>query len=265
MSQDNVFQVDVDNENLAPQEGSNNIQEAGIHKDCIFKSLNLVVKPGKKDPNKPYTAAEFVFEDATGRTHTEMYFKPATNESEITFCRKYMEPVEGKMTATRECTKQEMLTLYANEYFYFLSDLADAMRYNVASVQTELKKAKSFEDMTERFKRAVPPSPVTKIAIKLLWENNDKNETSFLKAHVQGIMYYPYKADIFDRHDPSLPTRLQISKYESDKNMTRKYAGKKAPEGTSPVNPAGASKWANSGSGSAGNASTGTQGGEDWF
>lgn len=233
-----------DNDHLKPMEGSKNIQEAGIHHDMLFVGLNFVQFDSKKNTGEKYNAAEFVFRNATtGLEHKELYFEPASSPDQIKFFKKLGEFNNNKWVETREATKEEMVQLLQQEFGLFCLDLADAMRFDVTSINKGMSTAKSFKEAVEIFKKMCPPSLSTKISIKLLFENNKKNETSFLKLHPFPIMYYPFKADIFDRYTPNVPSRLQISDYEFKNSMKREFTGNRAPQGTAPMNTAEAPKF----------------------
>lgn len=67
--------------------------------------------------------------------------------------------------------------------------------------------------------------------MKLLWDNNDKDKSSYLRLH-HFMTYYPFKNDIFDNWGKDRKTVLHISDYDKKKKMEPKYQNERKSSGT---------------------------------
>ena len=231
--------IDLDNESMAPAEGGDaRIRTAGIHKNIKFLGVELIDSPAT-DKWKGYVAAEFAFENSDGEQHTELYFQPATTAEDVAFEIDKFEEVNGKKVKTRKFTKEEMVTVVNNEFIYFLIDLADALGYPEQNAKQVLSKSKDFKNAVALFKKSFPAGKRT-INMRLLFDNNKKKETSFLKLHYKGTLYYPFKADIFEAHVADRQSGLMISEWENTNCMTAAYKPKPKDSNNPLVNAGGA-------------------------
>jgi hypothetical protein len=228
--------ADMDNEEIAPQEGPAIIGEAGIQYNIAYKGVSMTESKSKTEAGVVFPAAEFVFEDETGRQHKEKYFKPKTNPEDILYPADKWEKnkADGKWLKVRKLDNEEMIKALNNDVLFFLMDLGAALGYNRDTVKKVLSQAESFEEVIELFRVNYPPIVGKNINMRLLWDNSDNKKTSFLKLRTGGqLIYYPFMKSIFEPHKKGLPSSLKIEEYDKEHRMERKYTqASKAPQAT---------------------------------
>lgn len=209
---------------------THNLKVAIALKDGDYKAED---KKGQK-----WHGFEVVLTDPDGLQITELYFQPPTCVEEVNeniILKKY-EVVDGRSVETRDQNKQEMLITLNNEFLAYLVDLGSSFGHNEKDVKEYLYKNtnKGFIGLAQAFIDKYKPTEKTRISAKLLWENNKKRETSYLKIHGSYTTYFPFGNDLFDIYTEGRPTLLKISKYEQDKKMKKLYTGTSdAPAGDS--------------------------------
>ena len=217
--------ADIDDEDIAPEAQAAVINSAGIKTNITFKGVDMVEVKPKDNPGKIMHAAEFVFEDELGHRHVEKYFAPQTSADQLTYVLKKWVEVNNKWTATEDLSKEKTLKVLGNDVVFFLADLAEAMGYpDFEKIRQNIgSRADNFAHAIEIFKKDYPPIPGKKINMKLLWDNNKKKKTSFLKIRTGMAVYYPFMTDLFDRYVADRPSTLTISPYDQENKMKRAF------------------------------------------
>jgi hypothetical protein len=239
MSATNKGFANLDDEEFQPGEMAEvaKIDHAGIHHDIVFSKAEIVSFGGKKDKSKTYMALKLEFTNPEGLTHIEQIFEPASDPDDITWNADKWGKVPGKEKREKigSLTNQEMVQVLNNDVVYFLLDLAEALGHSFEKAKTALVKANTFKELCELFIKGVPAGNDKKrISMKLLWENNKKKQTSYLK--LKGLLdYYPFMADKFDTYVKDRNTVLFINDYESKTRMRPEYDNSKAPAAGSGV------------------------------
>lgn len=232
--------IDLDNESMAPSEGGDaRIRTAGINLNIKFLGVDLIDSQ-PTETKKGYVAAEFIFENQEGEQHKEMYFQPPTTIDGVKFETDKYEDVNGKKVKTRKFTKEEMIIVLNNEFIYFLLDLAESLGYPQQNAKQVLGKSKDFKHAVELFKKSFPAGKKT-INMRLLYDNNKKAETSYLKLHYKNGLYYPYIGDTFEPYIEGRRSGLFISEWENANCMTAKFAPKASKSNDALVNNGAAS------------------------
>lgn len=220
------------------------IDKAGIHHNL---KPSICLKEGdykaEEYKGKKWHGFELTLTNPEGLQLTELYFMPPQKEDEVSdkITMKKYEVVDGKSVETRDQTKREILITLNNEFLGFLIDLGEAFGYAHKDVQDHLFKntKKGFLGLAQAFIDKFKPSDNTRISAKLLWENNTKKETSFLKAHGTFCVYHPFGNDFFDIYKEGRQTLLKLSAWENNNKMVKKYTNTSdAPANTSGVNKA---------------------------
>lgn len=219
---------DLDNvpktENSAPAL----IEKAGITHN-LHPSICLKDGDYKDKEKGKWHGFEVTLTDPDGLQLVELYFMPPQSEAE-TFdgikLKKY-ELVEGKQVETRDQTKLEVMKTLNNEFMAFLIDLGGAFGFNEKDVQEHLysvaKKGVGFIKLSQAFIDKFKPTENTRISAKLMYENSDKKQTSYLKAHGSYNVYFPYGNDLFDVYKEGRQTLLKLSQWEVKNKLVKKY------------------------------------------
>lgn len=226
---------DLDNEEFKSADAKSGINEAGIHHNIAYRGVNMTSFDAKDNSGKKFIAAEFVFVErirdekgniTDGRQHKELYFKPETDPANVQYTPdKWEDDGKGGKVKGSKFTEEETVKLLKVDFARFLLDLSSALGYNAETFKQGLKSLKddSFESAIDFFKKQCPPSDKTLISMKLLWDNNKKKKSSFIKLRVGPVIYYPWNKKIFDVYKPDRPTTLFMSDYEQTNNGKRMF------------------------------------------
>lgn len=220
---------DLDNvpktENSAPAL----IEKAGIAHNL---SVSVCLKDGdyKKEDmkGKKWHGFEVTLTDPQGLQLVELYFQPPQSAEEVgTWTPKKYELVEGKNVAIRDQSKEEAVKTLNNEFMAFLLDLGESFGFNVKDVQDHLFKAVKggggFVKLAQAFIDKFKPTENTRISAKLLYENNAKKGTSYLKVHGGFPVYFPYGNDFFDIYKEGRQTLLKVSAWETNNKLQKQF------------------------------------------
>lgn len=214
------------------------VDTAGVHRKFALVEVEYVPRTEKKEKKKktdgsgeteeigtgkfvgPYIKFVFRSEDPAQEV-TVTLFQPATKEEEIKF---YSDHYEGGV-AVRKKNAQEQIQHEFTQKFYFYEQLAKAQIASPEKFDVFKRSIKGTPDvlfklMFDKFFELFPLEKLkTKlIDIKLMWNNNDKNKTSFLQLaypNANNLVFAPY----VENRD----SMLSVTMYEQ-RNMKRKYS-----------------------------------------
>lgn len=194
-----------------------------------FEKASGDYKDQAKNPGQ-WHAFKTTITDTTGLELTEVYFSPPQKVSDVDPARPYplkkVELVDNKMAETRVCTELEELKILNNEFLSYLIDAGEAIGYSYNDVKEYLyKNAKGFEALCDAFLAKFPVSENARVSAKVLWNNNNRKQTSFLMIHGPYTRYYPWNNDLLDVWKEGKPTQLALKKTELTNGMVKKYTG----------------------------------------
>jgi hypothetical protein len=214
----------------------------------------VALKEGEyKDKEKgKWHGFEIRLTNAEGLEFSEIYFMPPQKVEDVheNTKIKHYELVDGKLAETRLKTPAEALRVLNNEFLSFLIDIGESFGFKHKDVEEHLFKAvksgKGFLGLCNAFIDKFKPAETTRVSAKLLWDNNDKGQKSYLKVHGIWPVYFPYGNDFFDVYrGDNAATVLKLSAWEVNNKLKRKYTNiSDAPTGeeTSGVNKQGGYK-----------------------
>jgi hypothetical protein len=225
------FGANLDDEELLPGEapGTARITTAGINHNLKITKFQLTEFDGKgANKGKKFKALELELENEEGETHRELIFEPPSDEDDVTWQADKYTIVEGKRVKSGKLSNKEMVVVLNNDVVHFLLDLADALGYSYDKGKEQLGQANSFEELIKIFKKNFTYGEKKRISAKLLYDNNTKQSTSYLRLKSM-LSYYPFKADIFDVWVDKRQTVLFISEYENKNKMKATFDNSQAP------------------------------------
>lgn len=187
----------------------------GDYKDAEAKAAS---------PDGKWHGFEVTVTDESGLELSEVYFMPPQKVEDVKFLQKDFQLTDGKLVEAGDASPIKSLKIVNNEFMAYLIDLGEAMGYNNNDIKEKLRKhATGFINLAKGFIDNFKPAENTRISAKILYNNNTKKETSFLKLHGPYTVYYPFGNDIFDVYAEGRPTLLKLSKWEAAQGMTKKF------------------------------------------
>jgi hypothetical protein len=167
---------------------------------------------------------EVILTDEAGLEMREVYFSPPQSVEEVKYLQKDYKMVDGKSVEAGEATPKRSLQILNNEFFAYLIDLGEALGCTACEIKERLKMHRTgFVPLCNGFMKEFKVAETTRVSAKILYNNNSKKETSFLKIHGSYPVYYPYGNDLFDEYKKDRPTLLKLSKWESENGMVKKF------------------------------------------
>lgn len=203
------------------------IQEAGIYTGFTIAEIKYMPptpevqaepaadgKPEVKAKKAVGASLAFSLVSDAGFKYDARKFLPPVSEANV----KYVGKKYENNVPIRDLTPKEQLESDWGEFTMFLGQLGLAMGHPWASIRSVLMPlVGKGQEMCEAFIKAFCLNKVQKkINFKLLWNNNDKNQTSFLQLPKAGS-----KSLVFEQHIPGQASMLAIAKWETEKGMDK--------------------------------------------
>jgi hypothetical protein len=215
------------------------VKTAGIH--LGFKLIAKEFVPSKeKDGKTSNEQVKLSFQNDKNENVVLYLFAPPTKAEDVKYCGDIYE----KGVKIRKRTPEEQIVAEFNERFYFFEQLGKAWnssKEKMDSFKTSLAGDPSglFKKMFEKFFTVFTSEffAEKKINIKMLFNNNDKQKTSFLglaKPGASNLVFAPYTTD----DNPILQINLS-----EEKNMVRKYTPKDKAPTTAGAEVGGTGEW----------------------
>lgn len=197
---------------------------ASIHKPGIHRNMQLIgveIKTLESKAGDAFTVTSLSFQNNEGVKFETSVFRPPASESE---CKPYTKDVwkNNKKTGEKEIVPASKVFKSRNQdYLYLLVQLGMAVSKSTwVQVIAKLKDStNTYESLTNAFiKHFGPANKLSNIDIKLMWDNNTKNKSSFLKLAKAG----EYNK-IFAQYLADKPSFLTVSESELKNGMNRMF------------------------------------------
>jgi hypothetical protein len=201
------------------------IGTVGIWRGAVIKSFSIT--PVKlKDATKPESATnkktggwlEMILENEKDGKFTVRHFPLPVKPDDVAYV--------GKVYGTngeelRDRTKAEQMQEDYKSFAYFMIQIAMALGNEFDNAKRIVTPNNTFESMVDATRKAFMPVFPTpqKVDFKTIWQNSDKNKTSYLQMPKAGVSNI-----VIARHDPNAPlSTVQFTAYEKKSGMIEKY------------------------------------------